>query len=157
MIGLLQRVTSAAVAVDGQEIAKIDAGLLVLVAVERGDDEATVERLLERLLNYRVFPDAEGRMNRSLAETGGELLLVPQFTLAADTSGGLRPGFSRAAPPAEAERLFGHMAKRAEKRLPGAQSGRFGAHMQVSLVNDGPVTFWIRVPGHEGPEANGVS
>ncbi len=157
MIGLLQRVTTAAVAVDGREIAKIGAGLLVLVAIERGDDEAMVERLLDRLLNYRVFADAEGRMNRSLTDTGGELLLVPQFTLAADTTGGLRPGFSRAAPPAEAERLFGHMAKRAEKRLPGAKTGRFGAHMQVSLVNDGPVTFWIRVPGHEGLESNGVS
>ncbi len=157
MIGLLQRVSAAAVTVDGREIAKIGAGLLVLVAVERGDDEATVERLLERLVTYRVFADAEGRMNFSLADSGGALLLVPQFTLAADTAKGLRPGFSRAAPPAEAERLFGYMAKRAEKRLPGTQSGRFGAHMQVSLVNDGPVTFWIRVPGHEGPEANGVS
>jgi D-tyrosyl-tRNA(Tyr) deacylase len=150
MIGLLQRVTSAAVAVDGREIARIGAGLLVLIAVERGDDESTGERLLDRLLGYRVFADAEGRMNLSLADSGGALLLVPQFTLAADTTKGLRPGFSRAAPPAEAERLFQHMAMRAEKRLPGAQSGRFGVHMRVSLVNDGPVTFWLRVPGHEG-------
>ena len=157
MIGLLQRVTGAAVSVEDREIARIGPGLLVLVAVERGDDEATAERLLERLVSYRVFADAEGRMNRSLAETGGGLLLVPQFTLAADTAKGLRPGFSRAASPADAEHLFGHMAKRAEKRLPGAQSGRFGAHMRVSLENDGPVTFWIQVPGHEGVKGNGVS
>lgn len=157
MIGLLQRVTGAAVEVDGREIARIGAGLLVLVAVERGDDESTVERLLERLLAYRVFADAEGRMNLSLAETGGALMLVPQFTLAADTGKGLRPGFSRAAEPADAERLFEHMAKRAKYRLPGTQSGQFGAHMRVSLVNDGPVTFWLRVPGHEGTGGNGVS
>ena len=150
MIGLLQRVTSAAVTVEGREIARIGPGLLVLVGVERGDDEAAAERLLERLVSYRVFADAEGRMNLSLADTGGALLLVPQFTLAADTAKGLRPGFSRAAAPADAERLFGHMAKRAEKRLPNAQTGRFGAPMRVSLENDGPVTFWIRVPGHEG-------
>jgi len=129
----------------------------VLVGVERGDDEASADRLLERLVNYRVFADIEGRMNLSVLDAGGGLLLVPQFTLAADTAKGLRPGFSRAAEPAEAERLFGFMAKRAENRLPGAQSGRFGAHMRVSLVNDGPVTFWIRVPPHEGPEGIGVS
>lgn len=150
MIGLLQRVTGAAVAVEGREIARIGPGLLVLVGVERGDDEATAERLLERLVSYRVFADAEGRMNLSLADSGGALLLVPQFTLAADTAKGLRPGFSRAAAPADAERLFGHMAKQAGKRLQNAQSGRFGAHMRVSLENDGPVTFWIRVPGHDG-------
>ena len=152
MIGLLQRVDGAAVEVDGREVARIGPGMLVLVGVERGDDEAVADRLLERLVSYRVFADGEGRMNRSLSDTGGGLLLVPQFTLAADTSQGLRPGFSRAAPPADAERLFGHMAKQAEKRLPGAQSGRFGAHMRVSLINDGPVTFWIRVPPHEAAE-----
>jgi D-tyrosyl-tRNA(Tyr) deacylase len=157
LIGLLQRVIHASVDVDGEEIARIGAGLLVLVGVERGDDEATAERLLDRLISYRVFADAEGRMNLSLTDTGGALLLVPQFTLAADTAKGLRPGFSRAAPPADAERLFGYMAKRAGIRLPGAQSGRFGAHMKVSLTNDGPVTFWIRVPAHERPEAIGVS
>jgi D-tyrosyl-tRNA(Tyr) deacylase len=157
LIGLLQRVIHASVEVDGEEIARIGAGLLVLVGVERGDDEATAERLLDRLISYRVFADAEGRMNLSLTDTGGALLLVPQFTLAADTAKGLRPGFSRAAPPADAERLFGYMAKRAGIRLPGAQSGRFGAHMKVSLTNDGPVTLWIRVPAHEGPEAIGVS
>ena len=152
MIGLLQRVDGAAVEVDGREIARIGKGLLVLVGVERGDDEAAADRLFERLASYRVFSDGEGRMNLSVTDTGGGLLLVPQFTLAADTAKGLRPGFSRAADPALAERLFGHMAKRAEKRLPGAQSGRFGAHMRVSLVNDGPVTFWIRVAPHEAPE-----
>ena len=152
MIGLLQRVDGAAVEADGREIARIGRGLLVLVGVERGDDETTADRLLERLVSYRVFADPDGRMNLSVSDTGGGLLLVPQFTLAADTSSGLRPGFSRASPPADAERLFGYMAMRAEKRLPGAQIGRFGAHMRVSLVNDGPVTFWIRVPPHDGPE-----
>jgi D-tyrosyl-tRNA(Tyr) deacylase len=152
MIGLLQRVDGAAVEVEGREVARIGKGLLVLVGVERGDDEETADRLLERLVSYRVFADAEGRMNLSVADAGGGLLLVPQFTLAADTTRGLRPGFSRAAAPAEAERLFGHMAKRAETRLPGAQSGRFGAHMRVSLLNDGPVTFWIRAAPHEAPE-----
>lgn len=157
MIGLLQRVTAASVEIDGETIAQIGAGLLVLVGVERGDDETTTEKLLDRLLNYRVFTDAGGRMNLALTDTGGALLLVPQFTLAADTGKGLRPGFSRAAVPADAERLFGHMAKRAGIRLPGTQSGRFGAHMRVSLTNDGPVTFWIRVPAHEEPEPIGVS
>ncbi len=152
MIGLLQRVDGASVEVDGREIARIGAGLLVLVGVERGDDEAAADKLLERLVNYRVFADAEGRMNLSLLGAGGGLLLVPQFTLAADTAKGLRPGFSRAAPPADAERLFGYMAKRAENRLPGTQSGHFGAHMRVSLVNDGPVTFRIRVSPHEAPD-----
>ena len=152
MIGLLQRVDGAAVEVEGRELARIGQGLLVLVGVEPGDDEGSADRLLERLVNYRVFADAEGRMNLSLLDAGGGLLLVPQFTLAADTSKGLRPGFSRASPPGDAERLFRHMAKRAETRAPGAQSGRFGAHMRVSLVNDGPVTFWIRVPAHEAAE-----
>jgi D-tyrosyl-tRNA(Tyr) deacylase len=145
-------VDGASVEVEGREIARIGRGLVVLVGIERGDDEPTAERLLERIVNYRVFADLEGRMNLSVAESGGGLLLVPQFTLAADTAKGLRPGFSRAAPPGEAERLFGHMARRAEMRLPGAQSGRFGAHMRVSLVNDGPVTFWIRVPPYEAAE-----
>jgi D-tyrosyl-tRNA(Tyr) deacylase len=152
VIGLLQRVDGAAVEVEGREIARIGRGLLVLVGVEQGDDEASADRLLERLVNYRVFADAEGRMNLSLLDAGGGLLLVPQFTLAADTAKGLRPGFSRASPPGDAERLFGHIARRAGTRLPGAQWGRFGAHMRVSLVNDGPVTFWIRVPPHEAAE-----
>jgi D-tyrosyl-tRNA(Tyr) deacylase len=152
MIGLLQRVDGAAVDVDGREIARIGRGLLVFIGIERGDDEATAGRLLERLAGYRVFADGEGRMNLSVTDLGGGLLIVPQFTLAADTTQGQRPGFSRAAPPAEAERLFAYMAKRAEMRLPGAQSGRFGAHMRVSLVNDGPVTFWIRAAPHDAPE-----
>jgi D-tyrosyl-tRNA(Tyr) deacylase len=158
MIGLLQRVTGAAVEVGGREVARIGAGLLVLAAVERGDDEATAERLLDRLLNYRVFADAEGRMNLSVTDTGGAILLVPQFTLAADTGKGLRPGFSRAAAPAEAERLFGYLVRRARERFPGTQTGQFGAHMRVSLVNDGPVTFWLRTGGpHEEPGVIGVS
>ena len=120
MIGLLQRVTNAAVEVEDREIARIGPGLLVLVGVERGDDEATAERLLERLVTYRVFADAEGRMNLSLVDAGGGLLLVPQFTLAADTAEGpARRDSAGRQPPADAERLFGHMAKRAEKRLPG--------------------------------------
>ena len=151
MIGLLQRVDGASVEAEGREVARIGKGLLVLVGVERGDDESVADRLLERLVSYRVFADAEGRMNLSVTAAAGGLLLVPQFTLVAETDKGLRPGFSRAAPPAEAERLFGYMAKRAETRLSGAQSGRFGAHMRVSLVNDGPVTFWIRVAPHEAP------
>jgi len=157
MIGLLQRVESASVEAEGGEIAGIGRGLLVLVGVERSDDETTADRLLERLLNYRVFADSEGRMNLSVLDVVGALLLVPQFTLAADTAKGLRPGFSKAAAPDVAGRVFEYMAKRAEKRVPGAQSGRFGAHMRVSLVNDGPVTFWIRVPPCEGPGGFGVS
>jgi D-tyrosyl-tRNA(Tyr) deacylase len=152
MIGLLQRVDGAAVEVDGREVARIGQGLLVLVGVERGDDEATADRLLERLTSYRVFADPDGRMNLSVSDTGGGLLLVPQFTLAADTSQGLRPGFSRAAPPGEAERMFGYLANRAEKRHPGAKNGCFGTHMRVSLVNDGPVTFWLRVRPRDAPE-----
>lgn len=144
MIGLLQRVTSASVAVDGERIAEIGPGLLVLVGVEKRDGEPQAERLLERLLGYRVFPDEAGRMNLSLAEHGGELLLVPQFTLAADTHKGMRAGFSTAAEPRDGERLFGHLARRAAARHRGVQTGRFGAHMQVALVNDGPVTFWLR-------------
>jgi len=148
MIGLLQRVTGASVAIDGRETARIGPGLLVLVAVERDDTAAEGERLLDRLLNYRVFADAEGRMNLSVTDTRGGLLLVPQFTLAADTKKGLRPGFSTAAPPEVGRRLFEAFLKQARERFPGVQAGQFGAHMQVSLVNDGPVTFWIQAPHH---------
>ena len=148
MIGLLQRVTSAAVDVEGREIARIGPGLLVLIAVERDDTSAEAERLLERLLNYRVFADAEGRMNLSVTDIAGGLLLVPQFTLAADTKKGLRPGFSTAAPPEQGKRLFEELLGLARRRFPGVQSGQFGAHMQVSLVNDGPVTFWIQALRH---------
>ncbi|MCB1773758.1 MAG: D-tyrosyl-tRNA(Tyr) deacylase [Gammaproteobacteria bacterium] len=143
MIGLLQRVTGASVDVGGERIAEIGPGLLVLVAVRPGDTEDNAERLLDRLLGYRVFADGDGRMNLSLGEVGGGLLLVPQFTLAADTRKGRRPGFSTAAPPALGEHLFRHLVARATARMPGCQSGRFGADMQVGLVNDGPVTLWL--------------
>lgn len=143
MIALVQRVTEAAVDVDGETVGAIGAGLLALVAVQPGDGEAQAQRMLERLCGYRVFADAEGRMNRSLADTGGGLLLVSQFTLAADTRSGTRPGFSTAAAPAEAERWFNRLVALARARLPVLETGRFGAHMKVRLVNDGPVTFWL--------------
>jgi len=147
MIGLLQRVTQASVTVGGEEVAAIDAGLLVLIGVEKGDGAAQAERLLERLLGYRVFPDDAGRMNRSLEDTGGQLLLVPQFTLPADTRKGTRPSFTPAAPPEEGERLFGELLARARtRRGDRVAAGIFGADMQVSLTNDGPVTFWLQVP-----------
>lgn len=142
MIALIQRVASARVEVDGAVVGAIGPGLLALVGVQPGDGEAQAQRLLERVLGYRVFADAEGRMNRSLADTGGGLLLVSQFTLAADTRSGMRPGFSTAAAPAEAERWFNRLVELARARHPaGVETGRFGAHMQVHLVNDGPVTF----------------
>jgi len=146
MIALLQRVSSASVDVVGERIGAIGPGLMVLVGVQPQDDERTALRLLERLLAYRVFGDAEGRMNLSLADTRGGLLLVPQFTLAADTRKGNRPGFSTAASPAEAERLFGFFCDRARAAHPTVATGRFGADMKVSLVNEGPVTFWLEVP-----------
>jgi D-aminoacyl-tRNA deacylase len=146
MIGLLQRVSQAQVRVDDRVVGSIGAGLLVLVGVERGDSEAQADRLLERLLGYRVFPDGEGRMNRSLQDVDGELLLVSQFTLAADTSKGTRPGFSPAAHPEEGRRLFDYLVGRAREQRGDVQTGEFGAHMQVSLTNDGPVTFWLQVP-----------
>lgn len=146
MIGLLQRVTAARVEVGTECVGRIGAGLLVLVGIERGDTEAQADRLLERLATYRVFPDEEGRMNRSLLDIGGGMLLVPQFTLAADTQKGTRPGFSTAAEPVEGQRLFGYLAGVAHRRLADVQTGRFGAHMRVSLTNDGPVTFSLRVP-----------
>lgn len=146
MIGLLQRVTEASVRVDGAVIGAIGPGLLVLVGVQAGDTAAQGERLLERLVTYRVFGDDQGRMNRSLEETGGGLLLVPQFTLAADTHKGTRPGFSTAAAPALGYERFAAFVALAERRLPGrVAQGRFGADMQVALVNDGPVTFWLEV------------
>jgi D-tyrosyl-tRNA(Tyr) deacylase len=151
MIGLLQRVSQASVSVGGETVGAISAGLLVLVGVERNDSTATADRLLERLLTYRVFEDIDGRMNRSLAECGGGLLLVPQFTLAADTHSGTRPGFSAAAEPAEAQALFSHLVNVAGRRHSHVATGRFGAAMQVALVNEGPVTFWLRVPPQERP------
>jgi D-tyrosyl-tRNA(Tyr) deacylase len=150
VIGLLQRVSRAAVAVGGEEVAAIGRGLLVLVGVEPGDTATTAGRLAERLLGYRVFPDAEGRMNRDLRAVEGGLLLVPQFTLAADTRKGTRPSFSGAASPEDGERGFGALVAAARVRAPelAVETGRFGADMQVSLVNDGPVTFWLQArPG----------
>ncbi len=145
MIGLLQRVTRADVSVEGVRIAAIGAGLLVLVGVERGDGEREADRLLERLLGYRVFADDEGRMNFSLRDVEGGLLLVPQFTLAADTRTGTRPGFSTAAAPAEGVRLFDYLVGNARLAHGLVETGRFGADMKVGLVNDGPVTFWLQV------------
>ncbi|ROR34453.1 D-aminoacyl-tRNA deacylase [Inmirania thermothiophila] len=146
MIGLLQRVARAEVRVGAEVVGAIGRGLLVLVGVQRGDDEAAAARLLERLLGYRVFPDEAGRMNRSLAEVGGGLLLVPQFTLAADTRKGTRASFTPAAPPEQGRRLFEHLVALAGSRHAPVASGRFGADMAVELVNDGPVTFWLEVP-----------
>ncbi|UPG86004.1 D-aminoacyl-tRNA deacylase [Luteibacter aegosomatis] len=146
MIALIQRVESARVEVDGTTVGAIGAGLLALVAVEPGDGEAQCRRMLERLLGYRVFSDAEGRMNLGLAETGGGLLLVSQFTLAADTRKGMRPSFTTAAAPDEARRWFDHLALLARNAHPGVETGRFGAHMKVHLINDGPVTFRLEVP-----------
>ena len=143
MIGLLQRVSSASVHVGGREAGAIGRGLLVLIGVQKADGEAEVARLLERLLSYRVFPDQAGRMNRSLRDVQGGLLLVPQFTLAADTSSGTRAGFSTAAEPARAKELFERLVRDARAAWPQTAAGEFGADMQVSLVNDGPVTFWL--------------
>ncbi|MDF1527749.1 MAG: D-aminoacyl-tRNA deacylase [Sedimenticola sp.] len=145
MIGLLQRVSSASIEISGQRVAEIDQGLLVLVGVERGDTTQKADRLLERLLGYRVFPDADGRMNLSLRETQGGLLLVPQFTLAADTQKGTRPGFSTAATPEEGARLFDYICQQAAMLYTPVGMGQFGADMQVALINDGPVTFWLKV------------
>jgi len=145
MIGLLQRVQSAEVRIAGQSIAGIGAGLLVLIGVQQGDTEREAGRLLERLLGYRVFSDRAGKMNLAISDTGGELLLVPQFTLAADTRKGTRPGFSRAAAPDVGERLFARLVTLAQQQYGRVTSGRFGADMQVALVNDGPVTFWLEV------------
>lgn len=143
MIALLQRVTSASVTVAGETVGAIDAGLMVLVAVEPGDGEAQAARICERLLGYRVFGDADGKMNRSVQDIGGGLLLVPQFTLAADTRKGMRPSFTTAAAPEEGRRWFERLVELARAAHPRVATGRFGAHMQVALVNDGPVTFWL--------------
>jgi len=147
MIALLQRVTKASVTVEEARIAAIGAGLLLFIAVERNDREQQADRLLQRVLHYRVFPDQEGRMNRSVLDVGGALLLVPQFTLAADTRKGTRPGFSTAAAHVDGARLFDYLVGRARQQLPTTvQWGRFGADMQVALINNGPVTFSLRVP-----------
>lgn len=143
MKGLLQRVSQARVEVAGEVIGAIDQGLLVLVGVQPQDGQASADRLLHKLLNYRVFADAEGRMNCSVQDVQGGLLLVSQFTLAADTRKGLRPGFSTAAPPQQAEQLFDYLVEQARKTWPQTATGRFGADMQVHLVNDGPVTILL--------------
>ena len=144
MKGLIQRVRQARVEVAGEVVGAIDQGLLVLVGVEREDDQARADKLLHKLLNYRVFSDEQGKMNRSLKDIGGGLLLVSQFTLAADTRSGLRAGFSTAAPPALAQALFDHLVEAAKKAHGQVQVGQFGADMQVSLTNDGPVTFLLQ-------------
>ena len=143
MIGLLQRVVEASVDIGAERVASIGAGLLVLVAVRPTDGEASALRLLDRLLQYRVFADETGKMNLSLTQTQGELLLVPQFTLAADTHKGLRPGFSTAAPPDQGRQLFDTLVQAARARHGRVETGVFGAHMRASLTNDGPVTFWL--------------
>jgi len=143
MIGLLQRVSAARVEVEGDAVAAIGSGLLVLIGVQKGDHERKADRLLERLLSYRVFPDAQERMNLSLRDVAGGLLLVPQFTLAADTRKGTRASFTSAAPPDDGRRLFDYLMQRAGQEHPQVQSGVFGADMRVSLTNEGPVTFWL--------------
>jgi D-aminoacyl-tRNA deacylase len=146
MIGLLQRVIRASVDIDGRQVAAVGRGLLVFIGVERHDSQAQADRLLERLLAYRVFADAEGHMNLDLQVIKGGLLLVPQFTLPADTHKGNRPSFTPAAPPEQGKHLFTYLMDQAKRVHADTQSGVFGADMQVSLVNDGPVTFWLRVP-----------
>lgn len=144
MIALIQRVSEAAVRVDGEVVGEIDKGLLVLLGVEKGDDEAKSKRLVERVTTYRVFEDDDGKMNLNVQQVGGKVLVVSQFTLPADTKKGTRAGFSRGAHPSEAERLYEHFADLCQTVLP-TERGRFAADMKVSLVNDGPVTFWLQV------------
>jgi len=145
VIGLLQRVAEATVVVDGKRIAAIGRGLLVLLCAERGDTTKEADALLAKLLSYRVFPDVDGKMNLNLAQAGGGLLLVPQFTLAADTRSGTRPWFTPAAPPQQARELFDYAVERARAAHPQVDTGRFGADMKVALINDGPVTFWLQI------------
>jgi D-tyrosyl-tRNA(Tyr) deacylase len=146
LIALIQRVSDAAVTVDAQIVGKTGRGVLALIGVQRGDDDAAAARLLERVLTYRIFEDEAGRMNRSLADIDGGLLLVPQFTLAADTRKGTRAGFSGAEQPERAKALFEALVSMARARHAQVATGTFGAHMQVALVNDGPVTFWLESP-----------
>ena len=149
MIGLIQRVTEARVEVDGRPVGAIGRGILALVGVERGDTEAQAGRLAERVLGYRIFPDAGGKMNLSLLDIKGELLAVPQFTLAADTKKGTRPGFSTAAAPEEGRRLFERFVSLSSQKNATVKTGIFGADMKVSLVNDGPATFWLQTSAHQ--------
>jgi D-tyrosyl-tRNA(Tyr) deacylase len=143
MIALIQRVSQAEVRSGERSLGRIDRGIVALVGVKKSDDEAGAERLLARLLAFRIFPDAAGRMNLDLAAIGGGLLLIPQFTLVADTAHGNRPGFSAGAPAGLAQSLFDHLVAQARERHPAVATGLFGAHMLVSLINDGPVTFWL--------------
>jgi D-tyrosyl-tRNA(Tyr) deacylase len=145
MIGLIQRVQHASVVVDGETIGAIDEGILALIGVEKDDTETRARRLLERVLNYRIFADTEDKMNLSLQDIQGGLLLVPQFTLAADTNKGNRPSFSSAASPGEGQQLFNYLVAQAKSSFPNVQTGRFAADMKISLLNDGPVTFWLQV------------
>ena len=145
MIGLLQRVTRASVTVSGNCIGSIEQGLLVLIGVEPDDNETIADRLLERLLGYRVFADSEGKMNLSVQDIAGGVLLVPQFTLAADTQKGRRPSFAKAATPLQGKKLFDYLLRQAGGKHPVVASGQFGADMKVELINDGPVTFWLQV------------
>jgi len=150
MIALLQRVTEACVLVndhvgEAKTVAEIGPGIVGLIGVEKGDTEAQADRMLQRIIAYRMLPDSAGKRNLDLRQSGGQLLLVPQFTLAANTDKGNRASFTRAAPPDEGRRLFDHLAERARAELGECPTGEFGAHMQVKLVNDGPVTFWLRV------------
>jgi len=144
MISIIQRVTTAKVTVNNQDIGRIDTGIMALVAVEKDDTQKDAERLLERILNYRIFADDKDRMNLSLRDIKGGLLLVPQFTLAADTRKGNRPSFTSAAPPEKGRQLFGYLQHLATSTYPNVQFGQFGADMQVSLINNGPVTFTLR-------------
>lgn len=143
MKGLIQRVSQAQVDVDGVTVGQISTGILLLLGVERDDDEARADKLLHKVQNYRIFSDNQGRMNLSLKDIGGELLVVSQFTLVADTAKGMRPGFSRGATPSEGERLYEYFVNQAKAAGLTVQTGRFGANMQVGLTNDGPVTFWL--------------
>ena len=145
MIGLLQRVAQASVVVDGETIGAIGSGLMVLVCAEKGDTEREADALLAKLLGYRVFSDAAGKMNRSVRDVQGGLLLVPQFTLAADTRSGTRPSFSPAASPEDGRHLFDYFVRRARESHGIVETGQFGADMKVSLTNDGPVTFWLQI------------
>ncbi|CAA9889918.1 D-aminoacyl-tRNA deacylase [Candidatus Methylobacter favarea] len=144
MITIIQRVATAKVTIDNQDTGKIDTGIMALVAVEKNDTQKDAERLLERILNYRIFADDNDRMNLSLRDINGGLLLVPQFTLAADTQKGNRPGFSSAAAPEKGRQLFEYLEHKAKTTYPKVEFGRFGADMQISLVNDGPVTFMLK-------------
>jgi len=145
MIGLIQRTTSASVSINGVIVAEIGAGMLVLVGFRRDDSEQQLDRFVDRLINYRLFSDPAGRMNRSLRDVDRELLLVPQFTLAANTNSGNRPSFSPAAPPDDGRKMFAALQQKIQNAWPASAFGKFGAYMQVSLVNDGPVTFWLEV------------